>query len=202
METLILYLMPAPKYSSFINTAANPKKIGQGFNPPGFLQNKFETLYYFIAQKSRLILSHQAFVLMKTSFAFVFRILLQGVLIKTKIFTLVLRLQKTSSRRLAQGQYIRLGHTSSRRLQDVLKMSSKRLEDVFARRLQGVLKTYSRRLQDIFQTSSKRLRDVLQNRLQDIFKTSCKDTFKTFSVHIIKLNCSCQQGFETYSTRF
>ena len=38
---------------------------------------------------------------------------------------------KTSSRRLDQDQYIRLGHTSSRRLQDVFKTSSRRLQDIF-----------------------------------------------------------------------
>ena len=37
------------------------------------------------------------------------------------MFALTLRLQKTSSRRLGQDQYIRLGYTSSRRLQDVLE---------------------------------------------------------------------------------
>ena len=79
---------------------------------------------------------------------------------------------KTSSWRLGQDQYIRLGHTSSRRLQDVFKTSCK-----------NVFKTSSRRLQDVFKTSSRRL--------QDVFKTSCKDIFKMFSRRIIKLNCSC-----------
>ena len=46
---------------------------------------------------------------------------LQDVLIKTNIFALVISLQKTSSRRLGQDQYICLGHTSSRRLQEVLE---------------------------------------------------------------------------------
>ena len=62
---------------------------------------------------------------------------------------------KTSSRHLGQGQYIRLGHTSSRHFQDVLP-----------RRLQDVLKTSSKRLQDIFKTSS----NVLQRYLQDCFQ--------------------------------
>ena len=68
---------------------------------------------------------------------------------------------KTSSRGLDQDENIRLTHTSSRRLQDVLQKC----------------------LQDIFKTSSRRF--------QDVFKTSCKDIFKTFSRRIIKLNCSC-----------
>ena len=63
-----------------------------------------------------------------------------------------LRLQKTSSRRLDQDQYIRLGHTSSRRR---AKMPSRHLEDV------------SRRLQDIFNTSCK-----------DVFNTFSRCTIK------------------------
>ena len=61
--------------------------------------------------------AQQTFVLMdvlKTSFVFVFRKRLQDVLIKTNIFTLVIHLQKTSSRHL----------------QDVLKRC---LQDVFKR---------------------------------------------------------------------
>ena len=99
---------------------------------------------------------------------------LQGVLIKTNIFALAIRLQdvfKTFSRRLEQDHYIRLGHTSSRR---PAKTSSRHLQDVLARRLQ-----------DIFQTSSR----FLAKSFQDIFKTSSKDVFKTFSRHIIRLNC-------------
>ena len=67
---------------------------------------------------------------LKTSFVFVFRRRLQDVLIKTHIFFTVIRLQKTSLRRLGQEQYIRLGHTSSRCLEHVLKTS-----------LQGTFKT-------------------------------------------------------------
>ena len=107
-------------------------------------------------------------IIMKTALVFVFRRRLQDVLIKTNIFTLVIRLQKTSSRRLDQDQYIRLGHTSSRRLQDVFKTSSRRLQDVLPRCLQDVFKTSSRRLA---KTSSRHLQDVLQRYLQDVFKT-------------------------------
>ena len=109
-----------------------------------------------------------------------------GVFIKTNIFALVIRLQKTSSRCLEQSN-IRLGYTFSRRLQDVFKTSSKPLQGV-SRCLLDILK---RSCWDVFKTSSKRLQEVLQKRLQDIFKTSCKDVFKTFSSRIIKLNCSC-----------
>ena len=101
-------------------------------------------------------------VLIKTiifTYSYFFRRLLQDVLIKTNIFTLLILLQKTSSRRLDQDQYIRLGHMSSRRLQDVFKTSSRRLQDVLQRCLQYLFKTYHRvkllwliRFQDVFET--------------------------------------------------
>ena len=90
---------------------------------------------------------------------------------------------KTSSWRLGQDQYIRLGHTSSRRLQDVFKTSCKNVFKTSSRRLQNVFKTSwktsSRHLQDVFKTScksvfktsSRRLQDLLQRYLQDVFKT-------------------------------
>ena len=90
---------------------------------------------------------------------------------KTNIFFLIIRLQKTSSRRLGQDQYIRLGHTSSRRLQDVFKTSSRRLQDVFktsSRRLQDIL---PRRLKDVFKRSSRRLANTSWGHLQDVLKT-------------------------------
>ena len=108
-------------------------------------------------------------------------------------------------RRLDQNQYNRLGHTSSRRLQDVFKTSSRLLQDVLPRLLQDVLQ---KRLQDIFKTSSRRFQDVFKTfsrRVQDIFKTYSRrfeDFFKTSSRRlanissrrfqdVIKLNCSC-----------
>ena len=69
--------------------------------------------------------SQQTFVLMKTSWRRFSSSSSEDVLIKTNMFTLALCLQKTSSRRLGQDQYIRLGHMSSRRLQDVFKTSSR-----------------------------------------------------------------------------
>ena len=83
-----------------------------------------------------------AFALLKTScrrLEDVFRLRLQEVWIKTNMFALALRLQKTSARRLGQDQYIRLGHTFSRRLQDIFKTSC---QDVLQRSLQDVFKTY------------------------------------------------------------
>ena len=67
----------------------------------------------------------------------------EDVLIKTNILALAIRLQNTSSKRLDQHQYIRLGHTSSRCLQDVFKTSYK-----------NVFKTSSRCIQDVLQASS------------------------------------------------
>ena len=107
----------------------------------------------------------QTFILMKMPFVFTFRRRLQDALMKTNIFSLIIRLQKTSSRRLDEDKYILINHTSSVRLgQDqyirLIHTSSRRLEDVLPKRLQ-----------DVFKTSSKRLQDVSQIRLEDIFKT-------------------------------
>ena len=87
---------------------------------------------------------------------------------KTNIFAFDIRLQKTSSRRLGQDQYIFLSHTSPGRL----------------------AKTPSRRIEDVFKTSSRHLQDILQRCLQDVFKTyhqvklflltSLRDVFNTF----------------------
>ena len=78
---------------------------------------------------------------LKTSFVFVFRRRLQDVLIKTNMFALALRLQKTSSRRLAK--------TSSRHLQDVFKTSSRRFQDVLKTLLRRLARISSRRSQDV-----------------------------------------------------
>ena len=68
---------------------------------------------------------------------------------------------KTSSRRLHQGEYICLTHTSSRHLQDIFKTSSRRLQDVLQRCIQDVFKTYHlvkmflvTQFQDVFETFS------------------------------------------------
>ena len=102
----------------------------------------------------------------------------EDVLIKTNMFALALRLQKTSSRRLQDVLVKTNIFVLAIRLQDVFKTFSRRLQDVFKTSCQDVFKTFSRRLQD-----------VLQKRLQDIFKTSCKDAFKMFWRRIIRLNC-------------
>ena len=79
--------------------------------------------------------------------------------------------QKMSSRRI----YLSWSYafkTSSRRFQGIFKTSCK-----------SVFKASLKRLEDVLKMSSKRLQDLLQRCLHEIFKT--------FSRHIVKLNCSC-----------
>ena len=106
------------------------------------------------------VLSQQTFVLMKTSFVFAFK------------------------RHLDEDEYILINHTSSEDVFKtswsrpiysscpyVFKASSRRFQDVFKMSCYNVFKTFSRRLQD-----------VLQKRLQDVFKMSStcfQDVFKT-----------------------
>ena len=138
---------------------------------------------------------------MKTSFVFVFRRCLDQDEYVRLSLTSSEDVFKTSSRRLGQDQYIRLGHMSSRRLQDVFKTSS--------RPLQGVFKTSSRRLdqdeyvclsltssEDVFKTSWSRpiysswlyVFKTSSRRFQDVFKTSCKNVFKTSSRRLAKIS--------------
>ena len=120
-------------------------------------------------------IAQQTVVLMKTSSVFVFR------------------------RHLDQGQYIRLGLTSSRRLQDVLQRRlSRHLQNVFKhvlqKYLQHIFKVSSRCFQDVFKTSSRHLQDILRRCLQDVLKT----------YHQVKLLLLTrfQDVFETYSKHF
>ena len=124
---------------------------------------------------------------LKTSFVFVFRRRLDNVFKKSYqdeyihlTHTSSEDVFKTFSRRLDQDQHIRLGHTCSRRLQDVFKTSSRRL-----------VKTSSKRL---VKTSSRHLQDVLQRCLQDLFKTYHR-------VNLFLLT-RFQDVFETFSKRF
>ena len=94
---------------------------------------------------------------------------------------------------------MRLQKTSSRCLQDVLIKTNIfvlaiGLQDVLQKRLQDILKASSRRFKDVFKTSLRRL--------QDIFKTSCKDFFKTFYQAKLFLLTQFQDVFETWSKRF
>ena len=99
---------------------------------------------------------------------------------------------KTSSRRLDQGKYIRLSHSSS---EDVLFKTNMlalliRLQYVF--KTYG-FKTYSRRLKNVFKTSCK---DVLPRHL---LKTSSKRLAKTSWRHIEDALQRCLQDIlKTY----
>ena len=72
------------------------------------------------------------------------------------------------TRRLDQDQYIRLGQTSSRCVEDALP---RRFQNVFKTSSRRLAKMSSRHLQDVFKTFSRHLQDVLQKCLQEIFKT-------------------------------
>ena len=62
---------------------------------------------------------------------------------------------KTSSRGLAEDQYIRHGHASWRRFQDIFKTSSRRFQDLFNMFCKHVFKTSSICLLDVLKTSWK-----------------------------------------------
>ena len=118
-------------------------------------------------------------------------------MIKTNRFALVIRFQRTSSRRLDRGQYIRLSHTSSGRLQDFFKTSWRRLQDVSKTPNKNVLKTSSKRLK----TSWRRLAKMSSRHLQDFFKIYYQ--LKLFLLIHLQEVCQTssrriQHGFETY----
>ena len=132
------------------------------WNAFSLLLKLLKAYFSFYSQISGSLFNHrsqQTFVLMKTSWRRLSSSFSEDVF-------------KTSSRSLDQDQYIRLGHTSSRRLQDVLP-----------RCLQNVFKKFSRHLQDF-----------LQRFLQD--------AFKTYHQVILFLLTSFQDAFKTYSQRF
>ena len=110
---------------------------------------------------------------LKTSFVFVFRRRLQDVLIKTNMFALALRLQKTSWSRPIYSSWPYVFKTSSRRFQDVLKTSSRRPAKMSSRRLQDVLKASSRHLQDVLKTYYQ-VKVFLVTQFQDIFEKYSK----------------------------
>ena len=107
-----------------------------------YLMKTFRTATYNL-------LSQQTFVLMKTSYVFVFRRRLQNVLIKTNMFALALRLQKTSWSRPIYSSWPYVFKTSSRRLQNVFKTCSRRLQDVFKTSSRRLAKTSSRHFQGV-----------------------------------------------------
>ena len=72
---------------------------------------------------------------------------------------------KTSLRRLDQDEYICLGHTSSRRLEDILQVSLRRLEDLSARRLEKSWKTKNCYAEDVLKTSRRPKNDCWEEAL-------------------------------------
>ena len=142
----------------------------------------------------------------------------EDVFIRTNIFALLIPLQKTSSRRLDQYQYIRLGHTFSRRFEDVLKTSLKRLQDIFKTSYKKVFKKSSRRFEDVFKASSAQRFSAFANvfntssiracntsskkRLQDFLKTSwrrvCKMSSRRFQDVIRKSFKTSWRRFQEY----
>ena len=96
----------------------------------------------------------------------------------------------TSWRRLDQDENICLGHTPLIQLQDVFKTSSTHLQNFFAKTS----------CQDVLKTTSKRLQDALQRCLQDIFKTFSRRIIKLncFSSPVFKTSSRrIQYVFET-----
>ena len=120
-------------------------------------------------------LTQQTFALMKTSWRRLSSSSSEDLLIKTNIFVLLTRLQKTSPRRL----------------QDVLVKTN---IFVLARRLEDIFKTFWRRLQDVFKTSCQDGFKTFWRRLQDVFKTCCKNIFKTFWRRLQDINRTSKQN--------
>ena len=96
---------------------------------------------------------------------------------------LYLFVSKRSWRRLQDMSSRRLQHMSSRSLQG---MPSKRLEDFFSVTIFRLPRRFPRCLQDVFKMSSRRLQDVLKDekllrwrRVEDVLKTCIKDVLKT-----------------------
>ena len=83
-------------------------------------------------------------------------------------------LMKTSSRRLDEGEYILINHTSS---EDVFKTSWSR--PVYLP-CPYVFKTSSRRFQDVFKTSTKRLANRSSRRLANTFWRHLQDVLKAY----------------------
>ena len=114
----------------------------------------------------------------------------EDVLIMTDISTLVIRLHKTSSRRLQDILIKTNVFVLVIRLQDVFKTFSKRLQNIFKTSCKNVFKTSSRRLQDIlediFKTSLRRFHKVL------VFRTFLGRYAKTIIYRKICLGHSCK----------
>ena len=93
--------------------------------------------------------------------------------------------------------YLRLGHTPSRRFQEVLKTSCQEVFKIFSRRLQDIFQT---RPQDIVKKSSRRLTKASSRDFEDIFKKSCKAQ-QIFVCHVVKTFPTRQQRNSFSSSR-
>ena len=149
---------------------------------------------------------HQTFVLMKTSSKDIFKTSSRR-LYQDEHLPLGHRssedVSKTSSRRLGQDQYIRLGHKYWRHFQDILKTSSRHLQDIFKTSCQDVFKTFSerlhgvfqKRLQYIFKTSSRRLAKISSRRFKDVSSNETVLVNKSLVCIQHVSNTSCKDGY-------
>ena len=129
------------------------------------------------------LIAQQTFVFMKTSSRRLEDVF--GLRLHEDVF-------KTSWKRLHQDQHIRLGHTSSRRLENVfIKINI----FVLVIRPQDIFNTSSRCFENVFKTSSRQLQDVFRTYyqvklflvtqfsilrlLREVFKTFLRRTAKT-----------------------
>ena len=69
-------------------------------------------------------------------------------------------------------------------LEDVLKMSWRCVEDIFARRLEGI---FAKRLEDVLKTYSKRLEDVLKTSWGHTTKTNISALIKASWKRLLKM---------------
>ena len=135
-------------------------------------------------------ISHQTFVLMKTPWRCLSSSSSEDVFKTSWSWGIYSPYSYVFRWRLDQDQYIRLDHTSSRRLQEVFKTSwKKRLQNIF-KTSPRCFKMFSRLLHDIFKTFSKRLQERRPakassrhlRRFEDVFKTSSRRLAKMSSI--------------------
>ena len=96
-------------------------------------------------------------------------------------------LMKTSWNRLEDVFHLRLQKTSSIRLQDVLIKTN---IIALVIRHQNFFKTFSRRLEDVLKISSKCLAKTSSKRFQDVLQKSLQDVVKTYhKIKLFLLTC-------------
>ena len=139
------------------HTPKTRRAVGEGTSPYLihsiiFTDSRTIRPLFVVSQLLRWLSSQQTFVLMKTSFVFVFKRRLQDVLIKTNIFVFAICLQ------------------------DVLKTFSRYLAKESLRHLQDVLQKMS--LQDLFKTYHQ-IKLFFLTRLREVFNTFLRRTAKT-----------------------